>query len=155
MSEIEPHPSIESLNRDILAVDEWTGTETLAMLADRLKFFGERIREMRRLLDDRMLEAIEETKQDIVVGPIRYYAGIKKETKCIDHAKALAALFEACGGDVDRVAECIASNGLKHGACKGVLTDKYDQHFKVEEKPELKEGVPKKSLLQINENFTR
>lgn len=146
---------LTTVETSILEINEWTTPEDLGALKDRLTFFAGKIKEMRAMLDAKMLEIIQETGQDIEIGPVRYYAGIDKEKKCKDYKAALVALLDKSGGDMDAVVGCIASGGLKPGACKSILGDDFDKYFETVEKDVIKDGKPTKKLLSTNENFTK
>lgn len=143
------------VENDILNINEWTTTDDLGTLRGQLAFFASKLKEMRALLDEKMLEIIAETGQDIQIGPIRYYAGLDKKTKCLDHLAALLALFETAAGDVAIVAGYIASDGLKPGACKSILGDAFTKHFETTEVPVVKEGKPSKKLMTSNDEFMK
>jgi hypothetical protein len=144
------------VENDILNINEWTTTDDLGTLRSQLAFFATKLKEMRALLDEKMIEIIKETGQDITIGPIRYYAGIEKKTKCIEHMATLTALFEAAGGDIAVVAGCIASDGLKPGACKSILGEvEFPKHFDTIEVNVVKEGKPSKKLMSTNDEFTK
>lgn len=143
------------VEKDILGINEWTTPDDLGVLRGQLAFLASKLKEMRALLDEKMLEIIAESGQDIQIGPIRYYASIEKKTKCLNHEAALVALFETAAGDVASVANCIASDGLKPGACKSILGDAFSKHFETSENPAIKEGKPSKKLMASNDEFTR
>jgi hypothetical protein len=99
---------------------------------------------------------IEVTGEDLVIGTTRYYAGVRKVTKCQDKAGTLEAIFRAAGGDMERAVEFFASEPFKHGQLRRDLPPaEYDLLFVVEEKVELVEGKPRKHLLAVNEAFTK
>jgi hypothetical protein len=84
-------------------------------------------------------------------GPVetetaRYYVGTKRTTKCRDTTRAVEAVLQATGGDLDRLVGCLSSQPLKHGECEGVLGDEWDRHFAITEVPDLKTGRPQKEL---------
>jgi hypothetical protein len=83
-------------------------------------------------------------------GPVeteteRYYLGRTKTTKCKDVPAALDAAFTATGGDMDAVAGLLASQPLKHGACRSVLGERWDEFFETTEsdKVEIKRVDPR------------
>lgn len=89
----------------------------------------------------------------LTVGDVKYYAGFRKVTKCQDNAAAVELLLTETGGDVQQLAACIASDGLKPGACREVLGPRFGEVFTTEERPELREGKPVKGLLKANTKF--
>jgi hypothetical protein len=106
----------------------------------------QRIRE----IDNRMQAAAIawiEANGDLDAGNTRYYVGTEKVTKCNGNAGAIDSLFAAAHGDMDAVAGCLASDALKHGACRKLLGDTdFAKHFTTTERPDLKTGAPKKGL---------
>ena len=114
-------------------------------------------RQLKDNLEQAVIEWIEEHGDLHVPGmSVRYYAGIRKSTKCTDVPKAFLALLEASGGDLDKALGTLASGAIKHGAARGLLAEAvFDSLFVTEEKPELKEGKPRKSLIRVDERFAR
>lgn len=91
---------------------------------------------------------------EIEDGETRYYVGSEKRTKCNNNRQAIEAILNACAGDVDSLAACIASDGLKHGACKTVLgEDGYKEHFTVIVTEDVKTGKPKRKVLTASTRF--
>ena len=83
-------------------------------------------------------------------GPVetdteRYYLGRTKTTRCRDTAAAVEAIFTASGGDIGTLVGLLASQPLKHGACKGVLGEQWAEHFETTEsdKVEVKRVDPR------------
>lgn len=89
----------------------------------------------------------------ITEGELRWYVGTNRTHKCRDVRGTLAALLEATGGDLDRVAECLSSSAWKPGAAKAVLPDA-DAWFETVETPDLKTGKPERRLQKADANFT-
>lgn len=109
--------------------------------------------EIRGEAEDRAVEWID-THGELVVGPIRYYAGHRKVVSVINLREAVEASLAAVEGDLHAFCQLLASNALKHGACRGVLApDQFDRLFATETKPELREGKVRKRLLQSNDFF--
>ena len=92
---------------------------------------------------------------EVTVGDVRYYVGNVNSTKCNDNKAAVQALLTVTGGDADKLAECIASDGLKPGACRTVLADQFDAHFTTTAKSDLKTGKPTKALHRVDSRFVR
>lgn len=95
-----------------------------------------------------------ETNGDLVAGPIRYYAGHHKETKCLNQRRAIEALLSAVSGDLDAFCLLLAARALKPGACRGVLDpEQYAHLFQTERKVVLKDGKVTKRLIRTDERF--
>lgn len=92
---------------------------------------------------------------DLEVGELRYYVGTDKHTKCNNNRQTVEAILNACAGDVDSLASCIASDGLKTGACKTVLGDDgFASHFTTIVVSDVKTGKPKRKVLTANNRFS-
>lgn len=112
--------------------------------------------EIETLAKQKALEHIEATGEDLAIGDTRYYAGVRKVTKCVDKSSTLEAIFRVAEGDMERAVEYFASDPFKHGQLKKDLPPvEYDLLFAVEEKVELVEGKPHKQLLSVNEAFLK
>lgn len=121
--------------------------------------FRDRLKEVSRDLCEQIEQNVIEFIQlngDLECGDIRWYVAPNKSTKCHDQRKALEELLTACGGDLDQFAECLASNALKHGACKNVMAaDVYGRLFFTTQVLDLKEGKPKNRLQKLDARFTK
>lgn len=112
--------------------------------------------EIETLAKQKALEHIDATGEDLIIGTTRYYAGVRKVTKCVDKSSTLEAIFRVAEGDMERAVEYFASDPFKHGQLKKDLPPaEYDRLFAVEEKIELVESKPKKQLLSVNEAFVK
>jgi hypothetical protein len=57
---------------------------------------------------------------------------------------------------LDAVAGCLAADALKPGACRAALPPgEFDRLFRVEERPELKNGKPVRRLMSVNSAYAR
>lgn len=142
------------LRTEMDAAGESPTLEQLEEWRERIAFLKEFTKEMSARWDSLMLANCE-ANGDQVIGDIRYYAGIEKKTVCEDAAKGLETILECAGGDFGKVAEMLASNPFKHGACREVLGNRWGDVFTVVEKLELKEGKPSKKLIAINGRFVK
>ncbi len=112
--------------------------------------------EIETLAKQKALEHIEASGEDLVIGATRYYAGVRKVTKCQDKQGTLDAIFRVAEGDMARAVEFFSSDPFKHGQLRKDLPPaEYDLLFVVEEKIELVEGKPRKQLLSVNEAFLK
>jgi hypothetical protein len=149
------HTSIQEARNAILAIDAEStadGVLTYRGLVDSLK---EQVRELDALMKEKMAEWMEVNGQ-ISAGTVRYYLGVKKDTKCVDARQTVESVFTATGGDMDAFTGLLVSQPFKPGAAREVLdADTYARLFVTEEKPEIKEGKPVKSVQKIDTAFTR
>lgn len=130
--------------------------EDIAAVLYAVTFFLRKAKELKEALDAKMIEKIEETGQPIVIGNICYTVSDPPVTKCMDLRGTLEALLEACGGDLDKVAGCIASQGWKHGACKSHLpADRYAELFETTRPKKLVAGEVVKQLQALNTDFAK
>lgn len=107
------------------------------------------------LIDNAAVEYINKNG-DITCGDIRYYVGTTTYTKCKDVKGTLQTLLDVTGGDLEKIATCLASDAWKAGATRVVLVDQFDTCFSTEKRMEMKEGKPvavKKSLQSVNMKF--
>ena len=139
---------------ELTTLGDYPDIERMAELRAKIDFLKEFTKRIAGRWDDMML-AIVQDKGDQVIGEIRYYAGVEKKTKCPDKAKGLETILECAGGDFGAVAEMLASDPFKPGACKELLGERWGEVFEVTEKAELKEGKPSKKLMAINPKFIR
>lgn len=126
---------------------------------DKVKAFLELGRELKAKLDAAMVTYIK-ANGPITIGPVRWYVGVKKTTKCTDVGEAAKTMLELGGPDLLR--DVLSSNAFKHGATRKRLDEigsgeQYDRLFTVIEEEELKDGKAsaKESLLSFDERFKR
>jgi hypothetical protein len=112
------------------------------------------VREYESLAKEASLEYLKGGRE-VVSEHERYYIGNKRTTKCRDTGRALEALLIETGGDFDAVVELMASEPFKHGACRGVLGDDWEQHFIVAEVEDVKTGKAKKEIKRIDTRFEK
>jgi len=114
------------------------------------------IREAEAAFRAHLLEIIQETGRDIVVGDVRYYAGTKRETECVDVKGAIESALTVTGGDLDVVVSMLCKDPIKPGAARGLLpAADFALLFKVVEKPELREGKAVKQLMSMDTRFVK
>lgn len=123
--------------------------EEIADVLGKVEAHYARAKELRDSLKAAMVEHIEATGADLVIGDIRYYAGQEKKTECVavrDTAEALLAKLE---GDFAAVCEYLVAQPFKPGACRDFLdADTFASLFRTEVKAKLCEGKPRKQLIQ-------
>ena len=92
----------------------------------------------------------------IVVHTMALMAKFPSETKCRKGAagRTLSALFDATGGDVQGVADCLYADPFKVSACRALLPgDTFADCFEVVTRPKLVEGVAKKQLVCVDTQY--
>jgi hypothetical protein len=138
---------------EVLNTDDATSDDALTALA----FIG-RLKELTRELNASVEQGVMEwiiRNGDLVDGEIRYYIGPEKKTKCNSNRQTLEAVLESVGGDMDAMAECLASDAFKPGACRTILGDSFEQHFTTTTKDDLKTGKPVRKLQRVDQKFIR
>lgn len=144
-----------ALRNDIETIGDLPSLDKLAELRVKIDAMKELTKYASELWDNAMLARCEHFATDQTIGDIRYWAGTKKTTKCRNPGQAVNVVLEATGGDFDLLGSLLSSDPFKHGACRDVLGERWGEVFEVTEKPELKEGKPKKSLIAVNERFVK
>lgn len=104
------------------------------------------VRDYSARLEEAAIAYIQRRGGSVETLTARFYVGTAKTTKCRDVPRAVDAVLQACGGDFDRLMECLASQPLKHGACKAVLGDEWERHFEVTERLDMKTGKPARGV---------
>lgn len=154
---LEPETPLSLLRGRIEAIDADTPADDLAAVVCTVDFWDEQMKLLKAALSERKLEWLKNDgkPRELVIGETRHVLVNKKKVVCPDKLGTLTALFDAAGGDMEKVADCIASAGLKHGACRTVLGDAYANHF--DEIVEIDEETkkPRKQVLALNEKFIR
>lgn len=145
---------MEDLQDAIITINPDADTQALLELYFRLKAYIERGRDMKLMLEEKLVENLS-ANGPVMVGDVQYRAGVKKTTKCMNLPGAVQALLESVGGDFDAFCQCLSSNAIKYGAAREPLGERWDEFFKVEEQLELVEGKAKKSLIEVNTKFLR
>jgi hypothetical protein len=110
------------------------------------------IRNLEVMIEEVMLAYIEE-HGSFEEGGVRYYAGDQKKTTVIDKERAIEAVLGAVGGDLSEFVEALGAQPLKTGACRSILGEAFDEHFKTEVVPRLKEGKPQKRVIAVEGKY--
>lgn len=153
MSDPQAHPNpVAEIEASVLALNSDTDPTTRAETINRVGWLMDKAKEIKRLMDEALLEILtaEDGPREFEVGGVRFYAGNKSKTVCRDNQAALMALLDHAGGDFTKVADCLSASGLKHGACRTVLGEEYEQHFETVTELDVKTGKPKKQVKADN-----
>lgn len=147
----------EVLNGEIAKLGIDSNPNDILTLRARLGFFVAMAKELKARLDEEVLLAWLIKHGELEVGEVRLYAGIEKTTKlAAPMAVAVEKLMEATGGDMARLCELFSTSAIKPGACKKVLSeDEWNTMFRVEEVSDVKEGKPKRKVVEFNPKFVR
>lgn len=128
----------------------------VAEVINQLDSWADAIKEARAMLNEAIYEWLNQNDgAQLVVGTKKYYIGTTVSKKANNNGSALTALFEATGGDLEAVAECISSgaSAWKFAKCKQTLgDDAYKEQFLELVKKDVK-GEKVKSLENIDTRF--
>lgn len=122
-------------------------TEQVLSAMEFVKKLGEVHKELKERVEAATIRYIQ-ANGEIVDGPVRYYVGPNKSTKCVDVQATVKAVLEACGGDVQAFTECLSAGAFKPAKTKELLGASGADLFKTEETSDLKTGVAGKPRLQ-------
>lgn len=155
LTTVSINDAINSLIDEVSSLSPEAPVEQVLTVRERIDAATQRLREVKGMIDDAMLQWIN-ANGEIEHGTIRYYVGKTTTKKCRDNAKTIEAAYEAVEGDADRFAELLSSNAFKPGACSKVFTDEqFDECFEVVEQQDVKTGKPKKSVHKVDSRFLK
>lgn len=118
--------------RHVLATDD---ADTVAQKIDWMEAFKEWSKRVIAQMNEAAKEWIIENKP-VQVGQTLYWAApVKKDPKCIHLKTAIEKLLEACGGDIEKLAEHISSDGIKYGAASKTLDKATYESLWIREEP--------------------
>ena len=150
------------LNNYACAIDVDTPPEEVIQLIQLCQYYEQQIKLVRKAAENVGISWVNHNGdiqyEDLDGNVIRHYVGTVKTTKLKPDSKAAAimAILDATGGDLDAMAELLAAQPVKHGACKKVLTEEvWGELFETVEQEDLKTGKPKKALITINSRFLK
>ena len=83
---------------------------------------------------------------EVECGDVRWYVGQETARYVTDPKALMEDILTETGGDLGSLVACLSSQPFKPGACRTVLGNRMDRHFKTETKPDLKTGKPLKRL---------
>ena len=136
---------------DLAAVADPAATpERIADVMNRADALYEWAKAVRESVRAAVVEHLEATGRPLVIGNTEHRAMHVRETKNRPEQKrrTLHALFDACGGDVDAVADCLYSDPYKAGEAAGRLPPEvFRACFETVERVRLVSGKPRKQLV--------
>jgi hypothetical protein len=150
-TEIQARPvlTLERMNIEFLLAD--FTPETFSIATQRIRNMRQALKELDEFVKQAAIDHIEE-HGPFVVGEVRYYTGFALDTRCRDARATAKAILEVA--DVDTLLDCLSATAIKQGASKRVAGLIFEDHFEVVHKEELREGTPKKELLEINPKWS-
>lgn len=118
--------------------------------ADRL---AQLIRAYRSDLSDAIVSWID-THGDLECGPIRYYTGSRKTTKCIDVGTVVEQVLTDYS--VEELIRAMTSQPFKHSNVERLLSrELYGQCYETTYERVMREGVAKKTLKRLDTRFVQ
>ncbi len=145
----------ELITKAVLEITPDAPADQIAAVKNMVDRLGEVARDVKHQFEEQCIARIQ-ASGDVPLGDgRRLYVGVEKVTKSIDNGKTLEALLNATGGDVQAIAQLLSSQPYKHGACRAILGDNWDEVFITEEKADLKTGAVKEKLLVFDPTFTK
>ena len=144
---------ITTLKGEVSSITTEMPVDRVLEIRENFLAIEERLKEEKKNLDAALYEWIKKNGA-IEYGTTRFYNGVEKTTKCRDVKACFKALFEASGGDIDAVADILASGAFKHGAAKGILEGDWGEFFVTNTKNDIKTGKPRKKTIQVDTRYT-
>jgi hypothetical protein len=148
------------VQEQIIAIGPGVAVDDIALALDRISAIKARVKELESDLKERMLDKIREDGP-MVIGSVKYWAGVEKTTKCRSVPAAIECALEVSGGDMERLAGVLSSNAVKHGAFRALLDEYGQAHlfeklFETVEQIVLKDnGKPAKTLQKADQRFLK
>ncbi|WP_428939689.1 hypothetical protein [Fontivita pretiosa] len=155
-NETAPADKLAALERAIDALPIDAAPDAWAELLERVAFVKAAARRLDERIKAKLLERVS-SGGDLLIGTVRYYAGIEKRVEPRDRGAVLAAVLELAGGDVAAAArDFLAAGAFKHGSIRQAAgEDRFAELFEVVEQQELREGRPAKTLKAVDTRFSR
>lgn len=142
---------IAQIEREVAGITIESKQDVVILPYDRILFFLSELKRIKALCELQMLVWIKANGAIEVSDEVRYYAGSEKITKCLDVPGTVEAVMAATGGDFTRFCDVLASNAIKYGAAKNVLSpEEYARLFKTEWKDTLE-----KKLMKSDDKFKK
>jgi len=159
MNEIQLSDAANQVELCIAELNDATDAERAAVAMDKVKLWIELGKALKAQLDEAMIRFIK-TNGPVVIGPVRYYVGAKKSTKCRDVGETAKTMLELGGPELLR--DVLSSGAFKYGECRKRLVEigspeQFERLFETTEEETLENGKPTKkdSLLAFDERFKR
>lgn len=127
--------------------DDLTHDEALAIL-NHAEVFEDEVRAAVRRIKAGVLAYVVENGP-LTVGSVRYRAGVETAWKCRDNYAVMRAVFEASGGDEEKVADVMASGAWKQGSIRKLVGD--EKHAELFER--VTKDVLEKKLIREDTQY--
>lgn len=135
---------------DMMAL--YAAVESLYRMAKEWKAKGEQ-----RFVDYLTARGEPGKPDQVQSGTVRYrVATPKTEKPALSHAEMLERVFDACGGDFAKVADCLASSAWKPGQIEQYMGEAARKAlFAVEYRDTIEDGKPNKKLTVVDERYLK
>jgi len=147
VTRIEPPRQLDELQTRVLSINEDMSEDDVLTISEAIDAAYERIKNLRAMRDEAMIAYLKE-HGPIESGETLYCASTDKTVKCRDNGTTFLAVLDAAGGDVETISGVLASGAFKHGACRTLLGDAWDEHFETIERDKV-------AFKKINTRFLK
>jgi hypothetical protein len=153
----ESNLALRDIQQVVLQLKTTDDAERVLDIWNRMEFAKKFLRETSAMLEGALIEWMNANGDLRLDEGRRLYVGQVKKTTCRDQMQTLEALLEKSGGDMDALVDCLASGAFKHGACRNVLGEAWDEHFIVEQVEDVKEGkaTARKTVQLLDQRFVK
>ncbi len=151
---MENETAIVAIEKNVLGDLSECDHDQVMKVWDLTLFYTKEIKRVKELVEAEVIKWCQKNGDLVVSDQIRYYAGKDRTVKCVDVPATVEAVMQATGGDFKAFCDVLASNAIKNGAAKRVLTPElYGKLFQTVEKDSLEEGKVK--LIKRDERFVK
>jgi hypothetical protein len=149
--------ALARVTQEVVGIHEGMTPDQVLAIYDRILFYERSLKELRAMTERAMVEWMRTNGDITLASGVRFTIGHIKTTKCVNAGDAFEAVMQAAGGDWEKAKQVLASNAIKPGAAKKVLSpEEYERHFKTTVKDTLEGGEPApKELLVIDQQWVK
>lgn len=146
---------VHQVENAVLADPTAMDTGAAIELLNAAGFMKEKLKELATKCDE-ILKAFIQKNGDIEVGTCRWYVGTETHHKPRDHGTVLKTLLAHFDGDMDSLANTLASDAWKTGAVRKALGDDvFEALFDTIVRADVKTGKPVKKLKKADERYLK
>ncbi len=143
------------IQNQVLAINTSMTVGEVMMVGNDVDFLLQHLKEIKKQHTEAVIEWIK-VNGEFMVGDNLYKIGKTKTVKCLNLAKTVEAVLNACGGDFAEFVQVLSSGAFKPAATANVLGDDAEQHFLTtwKDKIELKK-IPTNLISQTQKDTTK
>lgn len=147
------------IEQAILSIPAEASIERLVEMRGAVDFAKQFVRELDKLIDDRLAEHLDRTGPQELGGTVWVLSRDKAVKPKLKPAEMAERLVQVVGGDWERFGGLLASAAFKHGACERACEEAgcpaaFDEMFETIYK-QTPEGKPVKSVKKIPANIVK